>query len=282
VKRILILSAIISIFLVIISPVYAQEVSVTEFLSSKANVLERQHKKAGKALLRAVKDYSFSDYFNSIGDEDKLFKAKKGIEKVSLMTQKHFRVEEMCLIAIEGNEIARIVGSKIAPDEDLSPNEGASIFFKPSIKQLTGTVYISPIYISDDVHKWVKSYTTPVDVNHRRKAFLHYEHGLDFFQKLLNSGMSHNSDTYLLALNSEGYILFDSRKKIDVKQKGEKENKDSYFEKLSVVNNKLSDFVESVSGKHVATGSFTDGSDKYDIAYQEVMGDWRLVAVRKR
>jgi hypothetical protein len=110
----------------------------------------------------------------------------------------------MCLINENGHEISRIVEGEVA--HDLSTEEATAIFFEPAFALAPRNVYVSPIYMSPDVHRWVVGYVTPIEVDGEKKAILHYEHDLETYQDLLAEGLSGDDDRFLLAVNEEGWI----------------------------------------------------------------------------
>ncbi|NNE84590.1 MAG: cache domain-containing protein [Alphaproteobacteria bacterium] len=190
------------------TPATAGESELSSLIAKKAAILESLHKKAKKALVNSAQDKVFPNYFHAAHGHRHEAKAK--IEQVTLAVQSNFHVEEMCLIDPSGPEITRIVGSVIAPDEELSPDESGAIFFAPGFAKAPRRVHLSPPYMSPDAHKWVLAYTTPVVVDDEKKAILHYEHGLDVFQNALKGG------AYILAVSEDGYVISDSRKSLNI------------------------------------------------------------------
>ncbi|MDH3451520.1 MAG: hypothetical protein OEN20_03810, partial [Gammaproteobacteria bacterium] len=148
------LTMVLSATLLAMSPVAAQAASTNAvaLAQKKAAIIGSLHKKAKKALVNAAQDKSFEAFLGA-SDESHRHAAKKRVDEVSLNVQSRFHVEEMCLIDASGPELARIVGNKIA--DDLSPDESEAIFFGPSFAQRPRTVFVSPLYMSPDAHKWV-------------------------------------------------------------------------------------------------------------------------------
>lgn len=242
-------------------------------VAKKASIIMKMHKKASKALVNAAQDKGFSAYFHASDDAGRA-KAKARVDKVSLHTQKKFHVEEMCFIDAAGPELARIVGNKIA--SDLSPDETGADFFKPSLALAAKKVFTSAVYVSPDANKWVVAYVTPIVLDGNKKGLLHYEHGLDVFQKTLNKKLS-GSDTFILAVNEAGFIVSDSRKTIGVDKIGEKEEPGHYFETFNFGGK------DAVSAAKVLNGggALTEGGVSYRGASKQA-GRWSLIVLQKK
>jgi hypothetical protein len=250
---------------------FAGEAEVKALAAKKASVISRMHKKATKSLVNSAQDPVFAEYFTV---KDKIA-AKARIDQISLNVQAKFDVDEMCYIGSNGQEISRITGNSIAPDDDLSPDEASAIFFKPAFALKAKQSYIS-FYMSPDALKWVVAYTTPIPVNGKNAAILHFEHNLGEYQDALNKGLSGND--YVLAIHKDGYIISDSRAPISITMKGDKEEMSDYFKKYDTLPSGLVNIID-LSKKH-GTHSFKDGGKKYFAAYKKVK-DWTIVAVEK-
>jgi hypothetical protein len=162
---------------------HADLAAVESLVAKKAAIVEMMHTKARKALVTAAQDDRYREYFLA-GSADERARLKAEIDSISLKVQAEFHVEEMCLINPQGAEISRIVQNSIA--YDLATNETQNVFFTPGFALHARTVYISPLYVSQDVHRWVLGYVAPIVVDGVTKAILHYEHGLALFQQALN------------------------------------------------------------------------------------------------
>ncbi|MCB0058534.1 MAG: hypothetical protein KDE45_15965, partial [Caldilineaceae bacterium] len=183
-----------------------------------------------------------------------------------------FAVEEMCLIDPAGSEISRIVGDRIA--HDLSQDEARASFFSPGFDTPRRNVYVSPAYISADVDKWVVAYVTPVVVADKKRAILHYEHGLDIYQKLLNRDLE-GTASYVLAVDADGYVVSDSRRVMSVARRADGDGRSAYFETFSFAGLDLASFRQQVDAGAALT-NVTGGP--VDAAYS-VVEDWTLIAV---
>ncbi len=258
------------------TPAAADEDALRAFVARKAGVLELLHGKAEKALVTAAQDQTFGQHFHAHSEEARA--ALRGrIDQIALAVQRQFAVEEMCLIGENGAEISRIVGNEIA--YDLATNEADAIFFKPGFAQEPRTVYISPIYMSADALRWVTAYVTPIVVAGEKEAILHYEHGLDFYEKTLNSGIAADSERVLQTVTDDGFVIFDSRTEISIEQKGDSENPAEYFEAFSLGGLSLQALKNEIgAGADEGAGTVTGADGKrIDVAFK-TLGDWTLVA----
>lgn len=258
----------------------AAEEDLTSLVAKKAAIISNMHTKARRAIVNAAQDHAFNNYFTT-NDPAARQDARARIEKVTLATQARFHVEEMCLIDPAGVEITRIVGNKVAPDDDLSTEESSADFFAPGFAEAPRQVYISPPYMSPDANKWTLAYVTPVIVDGAKKAILHYEHGLDIYQDALNKGLSGN-DRYLIAISAGGFVISDSRKKIDVEIVDGKEDPAAYFQHVSALGDGISRTYGAIGAKRIGTASFTASGTVYGLAYNVVEGNLTLMAVEKK
>lgn len=268
------LLAVIFVGCIAVGPAQADLPTLKAAVAKKAAIIKNMHDKAGRALVQVAQDPAFPSYFKAPHDHSKA-KFKERIEHISLRVQSKFHVEEMCLINTNGAEISRIVQNQIA--YDLSPDEAKNPFFSPSFKQPPKTVYIAPAYISPDAHKWVLAYTTPIEVNGKKEAILHYEHGLEIYQAALNKEPV-DTNAYVVAVDKNGLILSDSRKKIYVFEKDEQADPALYFEQFSLAGKSLTE-IKAMIGSG-SSGTFALGPDTYAVAYQSV-ADWTILGIEK-
>jgi len=257
------------LFNISIAEVYAGPV-VENLVSKKAAILKSIHKKAKKALVNSAQDRTFQQYFRA-GNNSTRIDLKQKIDHISLNVQDHFHVEEMCLIDPNGSEISRIIGKKIATD--LSHDEASAPFFQPGFSQKPRTVYVSPVYMSPDVDKWVLAYVTPITVIDKVVAILHYEHGLEVYQKALNKGLA-GDNTYLVAVNEKGRVLSDSRVSLEVEMRDKNEALEYYFKEFNFNGKSLKQTLAEIDDGNQLREK--NGS-RYQAAYREV-GNWTLVA----
>lgn len=262
-------------FLTAIGPIRSATSPASDLVQKKAAVLELLHGKARKALVTAAQDKSFRDFFTTMSVAAKA-RLRDRIQRISLEVQRHFHVEEMCLISPDGAEIARIVNGAIA--DDLDDAEHDRPFFGPAFALAPRTVHQSAPYMSDDAGRWVVSYATPIVVDGETRAILHYEHGLGVYQVMLNKGLT-GGDRFLVALDGGGRIISDSRTTIPVEARSTSESPDDYFHKFEFAGLSLAELRSRLGGG--ATGEVAFDGRTYDVALQPVAG-WTLVAVVAR
>ena len=188
-------------------------------LEDKAHSIENLNARASEHLLFAVKNPVFVKYFElpetkagNIYKNDVLQftpqqrTLKNEIDQWIYNFQNMFSVDETCLIDRTGQEHTRLVMKKIAPDSDLSHEESATPFFKPSFQKNIDEVYLQYPYVSPDTERWVFAYTTPIVLNDGSKpAFYHFEIPLKSFQDLtkVDHGRAY-------VVDSAGYLVADS------------------------------------------------------------------------
>jgi methyl-accepting chemotaxis protein len=88
-------------------------------------------------------------------------------------------VDEACYIGADGAELARQVKGVAAAASDLSPDESGNPFFVPAFKVDGGHVFQSSPYVSPDSNRWVVGNATPIIINGRKAAILHFESNLE-------------------------------------------------------------------------------------------------------
>ena len=188
-------------------------------LEDKAHSIDNLNARASEHLLFAVKNPVFVKYFElpetkagNIYKNDVLQftpqqrTLKNELDQWIYNFQNMFSVDETCLIDRTGQEHTRLVMKKIAPDSDLSHEESATPFFKPSFQKNIDEVYMQYPYVSPDTERWVFAYTTPIVLNDGSKpAFYHFEIPLKSFQDLtkVDHGRAY-------VIDSSGYLVADS------------------------------------------------------------------------
>lgn len=178
-----------------------------QLVQQKVKELFAVHRRAKKALLRAISEPVISAYFAE-QDPEKREALRLVIEQKTLKLQSYFKVSEMCLIDANGHEITRIEHGEIS--HDLSTEEAELPFFAAGFAAAAGEVITSPIYTSPDSHKVVVAYVSPVYINAKPVAIMHYEHDLSAFQQLLVRDLE--AGQLVVAVNSEGRVIVDSRR----------------------------------------------------------------------
>ncbi len=258
----------------------AANTELQSFVTKKAATIENLHRKAKRALVNAAQDRAFEGYFHA-NDDTTRHEAKQRIEQVTLATQRRFNVEEMCLIDPTGTEITRIVGNQIAPDSDLSTEEAKADFFKPGFAERPRRVYVTNPYVSPDADKWVLAYVTPVMTDGQKKAILHYEHGLEIYQDVVNKGLN-GGDRFLLVVSRGGFVISDSRRFLPIEKRGESEDPTDYFEQLADISpSGLVGVYEGVGENKTGASRISDDGNEFDVAFAVVEGGLVLLAVER-
>ena len=253
-------------------PVQAEELE--DFVAAKAGALELLHRKAERSLVGVAQDPSYGEYFAE-HTHDQRDHLKERIDQISLEAQQKFDVGEMCLIDEHGHEVSRIVEGEVA--HDLSTEEARAIFFQPGFELPPKQVYVSPIYMSPDVNRWVVAYVTPIAVGRENKAILHYEHDLAFYQQLLADGLA-TGDRALLAINEDGWIVADSRSNIRTEQHGGSAEPAEYFEQISDDEGGYGALAEKLASGESGTGTVILNDAPHHLAWRTVKR-WTVVGL---
>lgn len=165
------------------------------------------HRRAKKALLGVIKEPEIRAYFTE-KDPNKRELLRQKIEQTTLNFSEFFNISEMCLIDTQGHEVTRVDHGNIS--HELSTEEAELPFFAPGFAAEEGVVVTSPIYTSPDSHKVVAAYVSPIYVDAKPVAILHYEHELSDFQKKLLRGLEVGQ--VVIAVDSEDRVIIDSRR----------------------------------------------------------------------
>jgi hypothetical protein len=95
-----------------------------------------------------------------------------------------FSIDEACFINRSGPEVARVVRGERATRDELSPDESASPFFKPTFALRDGQVYQARPSVSPDTTEWVISSSTLLPTLDRSKqAIVHFEITIESFRR---------------------------------------------------------------------------------------------------
>ena len=129
--------------------------------------------------------------------------------------------------------------------------------------------------MSADVDRWVVAYVTPVVVENEKRAILHYEHGLDFYQSALNRGLEPDASRYLLAINPHGLIVSDSRSAINIDMVNGSDEPGTYFTPFELAGLSIAEVIARVD-----QGERIDDSlgKQIRVAYRRIE-DWVLIAI---
>ncbi len=175
-------------------------------VNAKARVLFMKHRRAIKALESTLRNPAFKAYFMT-EDAEQRGALRADIEQSVLKVQRHFAVEEMCLIDRDGRELVRVVAGKL--DAHLSDTEHENPFFAPALALSEGDTLVSDVYLSPDTGRWVLAYVTPIAVRGENLGLLHYEQEVVRVASELFEGLE--SGQALLGFDENGRVLFDSQ-----------------------------------------------------------------------
>src|SRR5205085_5189941 len=108
-------------------------------------------------------------------------------------------------------------------------------------------------------------------VGGEKVAILHYEHGLDVYQSALNREPP-PPNTFVLAVDSAGFVVSDSRRSIAIEQVGSSEDPSDYFERF---------MIGKVDFQHLKQGpqgiqTISNDAANFVVAYQSI-ADWTIV-----
>ena len=117
------------------------------------------------------------------------------------------KIGEICFIDQSGAERARVVRGRHARAGQLSLDEAANPFFKPTFALRVGEMYQARPYISPDTHEWVISNSTVVPSRDgKKRAIVHFEVTVESVRREL---ISQGLDTRIVE-GSTGAVVIDS------------------------------------------------------------------------
>jgi len=190
--------------------------------------IDTLHARAAEDLIFALKNPKFVEYFElpetkagNAYDENNVLqftenqkKIKTELEQWIYNFQNKFSVDETCLIDTSGQEHARLVLTKIAPDDRLSSAETSSPFFESSFMKKNDEVHMQYPYVSPDTNRWVLAFASPIELgNGQKPAIFHFEMSLSVLQKLLET-----DDGVSYVIDPEGYIIANSKDPVSYEQ----------------------------------------------------------------
>jgi diguanylate cyclase (GGDEF)-like protein len=118
-------------------------------------------------------------------------------------------IGEACFIDRGGREVARVVRGERATPADLSPDESANPFFKPTFALRHGQVYQARPYVSPDTREWVVSNSTLMPTaDGSRQAIVHFEVTVESFRQY--AAVDSQFDVAIVDARS-GAVVIDSR-----------------------------------------------------------------------
>lgn len=174
-------------------------------LDDVSGLAESYFEQSQKDLLVAAQNTAFAMYFLDPGgrahwvrEQQRALKYLRGIYPDML--------DEACFIEAGGKEVSRIIFDEVSHSHELSSDEGRSEFFIKSFLVEEGEVFQGRPVISEDSHRWVLPNATPVVVNGRKEAILHFEVTLTYFQRLLKKHINPDRGSAFI-LDNEGRFL---------------------------------------------------------------------------
>ena len=200
---------------------------------------------------------------------------------------KPFKVGEACLIDASGQEHARITHGQVAPDRELSAAESSASFFNESVALQPGEVHVNYPYMSADLHQWVFSYTSPVQLQDGSKpAFLHFELPISYFQELTTRSV----DRRVVVIDPKGFLIADSDQPIAIDRRAtahthadDETGLASYMPAVSTVSASPS-FTSLVNEMYLhesGTGVYQDGDHTYHLVYRRLPTfDWVIAEIQ--
>jgi hypothetical protein len=247
----------------------------TVLLARRAAMLELMHHQAEIALVTAAQDRSFEAYFRA-GDEAERAALRQQLERLADNIRTTFLVDGVCLVGVSGEEIAS-TDVEAAPDE---LEDAEAEFFREAFLHPARHVYLSPIFVADTTRRWVVSYATPIVIDGRVRAILHYERSLAGYQNVAAEDLGDVAG-YMLLVDPDGWIIADSRRPVGTDQQGDSVDPAAYFSKFEWDGAGLADLQVRLGrdgGFMELTMPGPDGD--YRIQYRTVRG-WTLLLFEK-
>lgn len=174
-------------------------------LEDVSGLVENYFEQSQKDLLVASKNTAFSMYFLDPGgraywirEQQRTLRYLRGVYPDML--------DEACFIEAGGREVSRIVFDDVSHSHALSSDESRSEFFIKAFLEEEGSVFQGKPIISEDSHRWVLPNATPIMVNGRKAAILHFEVTLTYFQRLLKKHINPDRGVAFI-LDNEGRFL---------------------------------------------------------------------------
>lgn len=148
---------------------------------------------------------SFASLYSGAGEQSlSLEQVNEALEFVEQLYPR--QIGEACFIDSNGRELARVTKGEIAYASELSPNESANPFVKPTFATEFGEVFQALPYRSPDTHEWVISNSTLMpSTDGVKRAMVHYEITLQSFQSTFV-----DVESRLRIVDASGLVLIDS------------------------------------------------------------------------
>lgn len=154
-----------------------------------AEIIEDHFTQTGNDLLIASRNAAFTMYFKD-PDNRRHWVAEQHKSLKNLRSLYPDMLDEACYIDASGKEVSRIVYDEISHEHDLSSEEERSEFFVEAFKLEEGEVYQGKPAISEDTNRWVLPNATPIVVDGKKAALLHFEVTVSYFQRLLKRSIN--------------------------------------------------------------------------------------------
>jgi diguanylate cyclase (GGDEF)-like protein len=118
-------------------------------------------------------------------------------------------IGEACFIDRSGPEVARVVHGDRATPADLSTDESANPFFRPTFALRQGQVYQATPYVSPDTNEWVISNSTLLPTpDGSKQAIVHFEITIESFRQA--AALDSQFDVAIVDART-GAVVIDSR-----------------------------------------------------------------------
>lgn len=244
-------------------------------LERRAAMLELMHHQAEIALVTAAQDRNFEAFFRA-SDAAEREMLRQRLDRLTESMRTAFFVDSVCLMDRSGQEIA----STDDPSEADETESTEADFFREAFLHPARHVYLSSVFVSDASRRWVVSYATPIVIDEKVRAILHYEHSLASFQRVATDALGEVAG-YLLLIDREGWVIADSRHPVETGQNGVSADPADYFEHFEWNGAGLADLQVRLGrdgGFMEQTMAGPDGD--YRIQYRTVRG-WTLVLFEK-
>lgn len=183
--------------------------------SQQRTALEAYFARARAIILLTARNPSFSDFYKAPGGRPaKIAAGGPLIDRANgalLYLEKLYpeSIGEACFIDRGGPENARAVRGIIASQSELSPDESAAPFFRPTFAMRPGEVFQARPYVSPDTHEWVIANATPVPTPGGVRSIVHFEVTVESFRR----AAEHQTRAFELSVVDArtGAVVIDSR-----------------------------------------------------------------------
>lgn len=143
-----------------------------------------------KELLTASSNKVLQEWYTNPNQQDSI-RPQIDAMQVQLNTLYPNVVDEGCYIDAGGQELSRQVMGKPAPVSDLSLDESDNTFFHDALKLQAGQVLQTLPYVSGDSNRWVIGNATPIFVDGKLVAMLHFEANIQGVRDQLAANLEH-------------------------------------------------------------------------------------------